>query len=57
MIMYYAENRNEFNNEKYDKYFKDIKINNADIFEWGKELKIYKEKWYPLFLFIFYIIF
>lgn len=33
MIMYYAENRNEFNNEKYDKYFKDIKINNADIFE------------------------
>lgn len=43
MIMYYAENRNEFDNDKYTKYFKDIKINNADIFEWGNELKVYKK--------------
>lgn len=44
MIMYYAENRNEFDNDKYTKYFKDIKINNADIFEWGNELKVYKKE-------------
>lgn len=44
MIMYYAENRNKFDNDKYTKYFKDIKINNADIFEWKNELKIYKKE-------------
>lgn len=39
MIMYYAKNRNEFDNNIYIKYFKDIKINNADIFEWKDEIK------------------
>lgn len=44
MIMYYVENRNEFDNNIYIKYFKDIKINNADIFEWKDEIKAYKKE-------------
>lgn len=44
MIMYYAENRNEFDNDKYLKEFNSVKINNADIFEWGNILKVYKKE-------------
>ena len=44
MIMYYAENRNGFDNDKYLKEFNSVKINNADIFEWGNKLKAYKKE-------------
>ena len=44
MIMYYVKNRNEFNNDKYLKEFNNIKINNADIFEWENEIKLYKKE-------------
>ena len=44
MIMYYAKNKNEFDNRKYINSFKDIKINNTDIFEWKEEIKIYKKE-------------
>ncbi len=44
MIMYYAENRNEFDNDKYLKEFNSVKINNVDIFEWGHKLKVYKKE-------------
>ena len=39
MIMYYAKNRNKFDNDEYIKYFKDIKINNTDIFEFENKLE------------------
>ena len=34
MMMYYAQNKEEFDNDKYLKEFNNLKINNADIFEW-----------------------
>lgn len=43
--MYYAENRNEYDDDKYAQYFKDIEINNLDIFEWGNVLKVYKKEY------------
>lgn len=38
MIMYYADNRENFDKEKYSKFFQNAKIKNADIFEWKKDL-------------------
>ena len=40
MIMYYANN-NEFDNEKYETYM-DIKINNADIFQFDRKTEFKK---------------
>lgn len=44
MIMYYAQNKNDFDNTKYLKEFNNAKINNADIFEWNNELRVYKKE-------------
>ena len=44
MMMYYAQNKEEFDNDKYLKEFNNLKINNADIFEWENGLKIYKKE-------------
>ncbi|MCF0125762.1 MAG: histidine phosphatase family protein [Clostridia bacterium] len=34
MIMFYKHNRDKFNNDIYLKEYNNVKINNADIFEW-----------------------
>lgn len=36
MMMYYANNKDSFNKEEYEKNYKNMKINNTEIFELGK---------------------
>lgn len=42
MIMHYANYSNKFNEEKYKTQNQNVKINNSDIFEWCRNLKVIK---------------